>query len=125
MSTVGNHEVTLTGNQGKDPYRSFDFKINPNKSYGFNIQIYRQPTNNCQLSCVGSAYHLAQYFTTKKEVSAVLMECYRIIGYIPNLILMDVRAEFSQRLESLVQVQNKITYVSTNGSSMCLYLVKL
>jgi hypothetical protein len=123
MATVGQYEVSIE-NKPSSPYDALIFNIKKG-TYTFQIYLSRYPTNNCQLSCIGSAYVLAQQVNERADAQAILKECYKQANHQPRIVIMDVRNEFCAGIEKLFCVFNKNEYTSTNGSHMCLYMIKL
>jgi hypothetical protein len=121
--SIPNAEFNVALNQNSkalDNIVWFNVTIN---AYTACIGIGRSPTGNCQVSSVAYMYLLAKYFQ-KDDAINVLKECYRIAGHKPHLIFMDVPFSSTQIIDSWFKVRTKTPYTSTNGNSMCLYLVE-
>jgi hypothetical protein len=102
------------------------------KTYSWTIYITKWPTGNCQLTSVAYMnFMLDKTQSNKEDVHAILRECYRLCNgnpaapFTPKLIMIDVKKEYIERVESCFEVVMKNPYVSTNGSNMCLFMVKV
>ncbi len=94
-------------------------------SYKFFLSVLKYPTQNCQLTSLGPLATLLSRTTVPDEVLFVLRQCYALLGFQALLVLVDVKQSFCEAVEKCFQVVVKTPYVSTNGSLMCLYVVKL
>lgn len=102
-------------------------------AYKINITICQSPTGNCQLKSIGYLNTLlhtlagkADQSTVKAEdVTAILRECFRLLGGQPVLLLLDVQVFYCPTVDRCFNVQEKHLYTNGNGSAMCLYLARL
>ncbi len=102
------------------------------KSYAYNCFICKSPTSNCQLCSFGSMNAVIEYSYRQggsiEDCLAVMRECFRLCGWTPLLILIDVRQNLCPDVEAIFTNANvvlKSPYTSSNRSQMCLYLVKM
>lgn len=94
--------------------------------YTFDLMINKSPTGNCQLTSVAYVnYLLTNTGNNAQDVKAILTECYKLIGMACKLAFVDVNEQYVGGVESCFNVVTKQPYVSTNGSKMCHFVVKL
>jgi hypothetical protein len=124
---LGQLEVSLVGEKSLSVCTC---KIARAVGYNINIFLSKSPTQNCQLTSIGLVNHLLGYIigetgARRSDIQAAVRECYKLIGFTPLMILMDVQAVHITDVESCFNVVVKQPYDNTNGSKMCLFLVKL
>jgi hypothetical protein len=135
---VGEYVVTLQDKASKDVepgvINSYDlavrFKVQKGV-YPIYISIAKWPTGNCQLSAIGYINALIdETSANKKDINDIIRACYRLCNgnatapYTPHLAMIDVREKYIKNVEECFVVKMKYPYVSTNGSSMCLYMIQ-
>lgn len=110
---------------------NFAISIAAKSTYAVTLTVVRAPTQNCQLSSVGTVYNLLHAIKEMPEdeqraiARGVIAECYRLLGQATLLCVMDVNQTWIPQLEKCYHVLHKHPYTSTNGSKMCLCLVQL
>ncbi len=124
MGKVKDWDVSLTKNT--DPYT---FSVRNN--YSFIFTVTRAPTNNCQVSSIGAMNYILSYTKSKSEKTykedtlAIIKEAYSLIKQELLQIIIDVQDKWIKTVEECFVVMCKQPYTSTNGSKMCLFLVKI
>lgn len=98
---------------------------NENRFIG-RLSFILSPTANCQVATLANAQDLE--FCTAKEVRLIIDEL-RKIGFWKNIILMDIRREYTtvlvERMEPLCKKMLKKIYISSNKSKMTLLMCYL
>ena len=104
-------------------------------TYSVAIYINHCPTGNCQLSSVAYMDQLlhvvrsadSTYTAAEAKIAkALLREAFRIAGFTPNLVLMDVKQNiYAPAVRTCFDVVNEMAYTSTNGSQMVVFIVRM
>lgn len=125
MGTVNGFDITISGScKASSEYCSFNIK--KPQSYTFNISVTKWPTGNCQLSSIAYMNQMLTHTSNKEDALAIIMECYRLIGLTPLLIIIDVNIKYAPTIEQYFdKIVHKHPYTSTNNSSMCLFIINL
>lgn len=133
MAVINGFKIVDMASQSGTAPQAF-IRVDGPTGYSTTITITRLPTGNCQLSSIGylasllklvqSQLKLMKVEKEKENVLAILSECYRLCAYSPALVLLDVQPAWMPHVEKIFTVQHKYPYISTNGSSMCLYMVR-
>lgn len=94
----------------------------PNKM--FYITVTEGPTHNCQLSIIGAFCNLMSF--TPEEIKTVLNKTYKEIHKFRKIILIDIQNAYVTNIENMFlgAVMAKTVYTSTNGSAMCIMLLR-
>lgn len=87
------------------------------------IDLYFNPTNNCQLSSLLNAYVLSRLDKiTVKEIFQKI----KSMGWLKRIILMDIKDEYKsgviEKMLPICTVIKKKPYTSSNGSKMTILL---
>lgn len=100
-----------------------DFGGSRTNSYGW---LSTSPTANCQLFSLAQANN---FFANVKGVD--LIKTLQLIGKTAGakqIMLIDVNQSYFNKVEELFKPENviiKTPYLSTNGSNMCIYLLRM
>lgn len=89
-----------------------------------NIYLTTMPTSNCQVAAAASFYLLLSH--PKK------LEVFQLLGSLvgQNILLVDIQKGYEAKLDELIAeaktpVVLKTPYISTNNSSMVMYLINI
>ena len=117
-----NYEITLSPYTKKnDPTIELIIKT---KTSLEKIIITKSPTGNCQLSSLAYTNHLF-YLAKQEDIIDVLKECYKLCNFNPKLIFIDVRTEYTKKIEKTFETITKTPYTSSNNTEMCAFIIIL
>ena len=129
--SLQNHTVNIHVNG--DSY--VVFKVRRPNGYNIDFSITKCPTGNCQLTSIGYANSLLGNMAGDKNalpqkdvVRAVLFEAYRLIGYTPKIIFVDVNQCYIKEMVHCFnpdEIIMKNEYKSSNGSDMCVFMLNM
>lgn len=94
-------------------------------SYGGSLFGYQSPTNNCQLSIVESFATILDRHSNDETIFYITCLIQATLGR--KIILLDVNDRYNERITKIFGKDNIIMYSpykSTNGSNMCIMLLK-
>ena len=114
-------------NQTNEVYVKFNV-VRPSDGLAYTVGVDKCPTGNCQLTSVAYTNLIATITNNNVEQGReIIKECYGMIKYKWNLlILLDVNQQYMEYARQLAsQVVHEHEYVSSNGSKMCLFLIRL
>jgi hypothetical protein len=125
-SLIGDYTIDIL--YGTTNNYTYIFSIKSSKAaYSAVIHFARFPTKNCQLCCFGAMENLLKLTTDQADVHRIMRECCRKTEHEPRMILLDVKNEWVVHMDKIFhgRTRHKHPYASTNGTSMCLYIVTL
>jgi hypothetical protein len=96
-------------------------------AYSSNTWLFRYPTMNCQLTTICSMENFLNFVKDDNDVIPILQAFYELGKWQNKITLIDVKKTVWDRVDKIFEkyVFKKLPYDSTNGSAMCLYLLKL
>lgn len=102
------------------------FNILIKSKHPFNLIVTKELTGNCQLWSIGNFHYLlAKPYCTGINVGEAIKRCWTSVN--KNLLLIDVRqSPYVELIDKMIPsnlIISKVPYTSTNGSSMCIYLI--
>lgn len=117
----GNFEVTRIthGDYG------YQFQIDGGKAYRTPFYVHKSPTCNCQMASIGAMESIFTVTKERAEVQSIIKTAFRLLAFDKPLLLLDVRKDLIEDVEKCFKVHSKTPYTNTNGTSMCLFLVKM
>ena len=128
--------VTKDGASASVNYVTFSI-INPSFSlYANYIGITKAPTANCQLSSIACMNNLLSQFgyrhlspvdnCDRTGILKTIFRCYELINMQAQLVMADVHQHYVLGVEHCFKhIHAKTPYTSTNGSSMCQFLLNM
>ena len=109
-------------------YENLDYKIViKNKSgYSYNCRYIKNPTGNCQLASIQCMSNLMP--AINKYTFRDLMIKLRKEYFAKRILMIDVNDYYKDTIKSFVSpktIMSEMDYVSTNGSKMTVFFLKL
>lgn len=103
--------------------RKIEFK--DNAGYTSYVHFYRYFTGNCQLGAIAYANNFLTKISSDKDVKSLFNSLRNELGgQYPKQFLFDVQSSLAQLVRDYFQVVVDAPYISTNDSSMVLFIVK-
>lgn len=106
----------------------YDFTFSFKKeceAYNYVASLCKYPTQNCQLSSIGCMDVIFESTNDNAEVRDIIREFHNKLNHPINMILLDVKTHYIDRVRECFKVITETKYFSTNGSEMCLFIVTI
>lgn len=94
------------------------------KAIGANSTLYAEPFNNCQIGAIASFVNVITL--PKEKAEDVLKEIWRYCA--KRMVVVDIQRGYEDSLEKLFtskEIVFKQQYLSSNGSTMTMYLLRM
>lgn len=89
------------------------------------IDVYLNPTGNCQLFSISNFYNLFSFFNTKKEFKSLISKIKKVCGLKKPYLLIDIKKLNRNKLRKSLSLLGEIEYKSYTNSNMTTLIIDL